>query len=195
MRSISFMTTERSCHPSLPSPRCFLGLQEMSDQERWQLKVSRWKRGIDSGVSECQRGWNHKAQQQQAEMTVMTPLVTKTLCLIPLDFSRSCSIISQPILFHTPVGQESSIFNHLLLSSQNFFLSVMFNPISPFSSFALPMLLNKFVVWLSFSFLIPTELGLSFLFLKGPESQCRTLKIWLILFLQWVFYFFTELSL
>lgn len=113
-------------------------LTEMSDQgckkcqkDRWQLKVSRWKRGIDSGVVECQRACDGRACQQQAEVTVLwLTRNTEILCLdsqgsFPYSFSPSCS---HSILFHTPVGQEFSIFNHFLSSFQNSLLSLSFNP-------------------------------------------------------------------
>lgn len=113
-------------------------LTEMSGQvckkcqeDRWQLNVSRWKRGIDSRVLGFYRTCASRACQQQAEVTVLwLTRDTEMLCLDPLasfpySFSPSWS---HSLLFHTPVGQESSIFNHFLFSSQNFILFLSFNP-------------------------------------------------------------------
>lgn len=132
---ISFMTKNCSYFcPSLPSQRCFLGPQERLDQEKWHLKVSRWKRGIDTGVFLCQRGWDGEACQQQVEVTVLWPTWdAEILCFnsqasFPYSFYRSCSVVSHSIQFHTSVVQESSSFHHFLFSSQNFFLSLDFNP-------------------------------------------------------------------
>lgn len=92
------------------------------------------KRGIDAGVLQCQRGWDGQPHQQQVEGTVLgltwdpEILFLNSRASFPYSFSCSCPIVSHSIIFHIPVGQESSIFNHFLFSSQNFFLSLSFSP-------------------------------------------------------------------
>lgn len=105
----------------------------------------------------------------------------------PPGMLRYCASIPKP---HSPIVSIAHVLQFLIQSNSTpqlsknllvFITSYFLHKISfclwisilvnPFFSFALPVVLNIFVVWMSLSSLIPTALDLSFLsVLKGSES-------------------------